>query len=338
MNKFTNKNIKKENKSMIKRMIIFILILIVSFGVGAWEQKKIKDINDNITDLNSIIISDQDKTDKKTYVDINMIPYKFAVSNETTKSFYIVADENYLYIAYMAPSDFQKLNNKEIETAPVRIEGITKTTSEEIKKLAVDAYNKGLEKEKQITLGEFNSYFGSVYLDMTTNITTETALMTCAYVVLALVGTLGTLTMIIKIISLKSRISKIGTELIEELDNEMNDENAFYYEKLHLYLTNKYIINFSGKFIASKYSDVIWMYPYEQRTNGIKTCQAIKIMTENGKVHTIATIDAVTKAKKEMYNEIWNTIASKNDKMLLGYTKENRDEIKARKKNKKDLV
>lgn len=27
--------------------------------------------------------------------------------------------------------------------------------------------------------------------------------------------------------------------------------------------------------------------------------------------------------KKEIYNEIWNTILSKNDKIVTGYTKEN---------------
>ena len=41
----------------------------------------------------------------------------------------------------------------------------------------------------------------------------------------------------------------------------------------------------------------------------------------------------VTKEKKEIYDEIWNTIASKNTNILLGYTKENAETAKTMKEN-----
>ena len=118
-------------------------------------------------------------------------------------------------------------------------------------------------------------------------------------------------------------LMKMDEDLIEKLDNEMNDADAFYYEKTHLYLTKNYIINFQGRFKVIEYRDVIWMYAMNYRTNGIKTSQSINIMDVKGKVTSIATINIVTKEKKEIYDEIWNTIASKNKNILLGYTKEN---------------
>ena len=76
------------------------------------------------------------------------------------------------------------------------------------------------------------------------------------------------------------------------------------------------------------------MYSYEQRTNGIKTSQAIRVMNNEGKTYTIATITAMTKAQKAVYDEIWNTIISKNSNIKLGYTKENIKEMKERFKKK----
>lgn len=337
MKKFTNKNIQKENKSMKRKIIIFILLIIASFVFSYWKEKNNEDLNKEITDLNSIIISSQDKTDKKAYINLNVIPYKFAISDDTQNSFYIVSDDQYLYIAYMAPEEFNKLNNEDIKNNPVRIEGITYTTSEEIKKLAIDAYNAGLDEQEQISIDEFNNYFGSVYLNMTVEGNSTSGILTGLFILFFLFGIIGLIVSIYQYITFKKGINKMDLDKIEELDNQMNDEKAFYYEKVHLYLTEKYLINFDSRFIVIDYKDIVWMYPYEQRTNGIKTTQAIKVMTEEGKTYTIASISVTTKAKKEIYNEIWNTIISKNNKMLLGYTKENIQEMKNRKKNKNNL-
>lgn len=336
MSKFTNKNMKKEIRNMRKKLIVFILVIVIAFGFKIWEDSTIEEVNNNITDLNSIIISSEDKTDKKAYINLNMIPYQFAVSDDTENSFFIVADDQYLYIAYMSPSDFERLNNEDIVNNPVRIEGITETTTEQIKQLAINTYNEGLEEDEQISIDEFNNYFGSVYLNMTIEGNSNANILLGLFILFLLFGVIGTISSLIQLISFKKKTSKMDYDLIEELDNEMNDEKSFYYEKIHLYLTDKHIINFDGKFIVIDYKDIVWMYPFEQRTNGIKTSQAIKVMTEDGKTYTIATIDVVSKAKKEIYNEIWNTIISKNNKMLLGYTKENIQEMKEKKKNKKN--
>lgn len=336
MSKFTNKNMKKEIRNMRKKLIVFILVIVIAFGFKIWEDSTIEEVNNNITDLNSIIISSEDKTDKKAYINLNMIPYQFAVSDDTENSFFIVADDQYLYIAYMSPSDFERLNNEDIVNNPVRIEGITETTTEQIKQLAINTYNEGLEEDEQISIDEFNNYFGSVYLNMTIEGNSNANILLGLFILFLLFGVIGTISSLIQLISFKKKTSKMDYNLIEELDNEMNDEKSFYYEKIHLYLTDKHIINFDGKFIVIDYKDIVWMYPFEQRTNGIKTSQAIKVMTEDGKTYTIATIDVVSKAKKEIYNEIWNTIISKNNKMLLGYTKENIQEMKEKKKNKKN--
>lgn len=335
MKKFTNQNIQKEEKLLTRRIIICLVIILATFSLVVAANIISKKTNEEITDLNSIIMSEGEKTEKKAYLDIKSVPYEFAVSEDIIESYYMVSDGEYLYIAYMGPEDFEKLNKEDIKENPIRIEGITRQTEEEIKKLAIETYNEGLEEEQKITLNEFDSYFGDVYLNMAVEENSMVTTLEAIFFIAIFTEVILLIVFVCQLIKYKRSISKMEDSLIEELDNEMNDTNAFYYEKTHMYLTNKYIINFNGEFVVINYKDIVWMYAYEQRTNGIKTTQAIKVMTNEGKTYTIATIDVISKSKKEIYNEIWNTIISKNNTIALGYTKENIKEMKEKYKNKK---
>lgn len=328
MKRFTNRNIQKEKKKMIKNIIIGVILLVVAAGCHYWEKQMIKKANDNMVDLNSIIISSNEKEDKKAYINAQSQPYKFAVYDDTTDSYYIIADDKYLYIVYMSTADYLRLNHDSIYDEPIRIEGITKTTTEDVKKLAIDAYNEGRENtDEQITLSDFNDYFGSVYLNMTVNDSTIAWLPFSLFFLFIMLGGIVFLIGMIELIRFSRSIKKLDDTKIDELDHEMNDQNAFFYDRARLYLTKNYIINFAGTFKPICYQDILWMYPFEQRTNGIKTSQSIKILTKDGITYTIATLDVITKKKKEVYDEIWNTIVSKNEQIKTGYTKENIKEM-----------
>lgn len=342
MKKFTNENIKKEYRKKIRGIIISVLLILIGLGCWYWSNEAEKNLNNNKTDLDSIITSNEkDKENKKAYLDVKEKPYLFAVSKSTKNKYYIMSDGEYLYIAYMSPKDYKKLNIDEIINNPIRVEGITKYTSKEIKQLALDAYNDGMDEEDKLTMSDFDSYFGEVYLDMTKSDSAAFTLPLVLFVLFIGIGNVSFLVILISLLVFVNSINKLDATIINELDNEMNNSNAFYYSKVHLYLTENYIINFNGKFRAIKYSDILWMYPYEVRRNGIKTQQSIKILVNNTKTYIIATIDVYTKKSKAVYDEIWSTIVSKNKDMLLGYTSENIKimnkkvkEIKKEKKNK----
>lgn len=335
MKKFTNENIQKERKKKIRNLIISILLIVIAVLCKYWEQQEIDKANKNIQDLNSIILSKEDKTDKKAYIDAKNIPYKFAVYDDTTDSYYIISDGQYLYIAYMSTFDFNRLNTETISEKPIRIEGITKETTKDIKELAVNAYNRSMQNEEdKITLADFENYFGSVYLNMTMDDSQVAFLPFMLFFLLMLFGIIFLIAYLIEWIKYNRSIKKLDDYQISTIDQEVNASSAFYYEKAHLYLTEHYIINFSGALTALRYEDILWMYPFIQRTNGIKTSQSIKVLANDGKTYTIAVMDIVTKAKKEAYDEIWNTIIQKNPNIVTGYTKEN---IKAMKEKVKEI-
>lgn len=339
MKRFTNGNIKKEYQKKYVGIVISILIIAVSFIFLYLEGKATEELNSEMIDLNSIIVGSESKVDKKSYINAESIPYKFAGYDDTTDSYYIVFDEKYMYITYMTEEQFEDLNNEDIYENPIRIEGITKTTTNDVKEIAIEAYNDNMENEEdKLTIDDFENYFGSIYLDMTVSTSSVSDIYLLIFVLLLFIGVIYLLVAIIQLIKFNSGIKKTDETQIDELDNEMNKDSAFYYEKAHLYLTDNYIINFGGTFRVIKYQDILWMYPFEQRVNGIKTAQSIRVLVNNGKTYTIASIELITKKKKEVFNEIFNTILSKNNQMLVGYTNENiklmKDRVKEIKANK----
>lgn len=343
MYKLKNENILKLKNKNLQTILIGIMFIVLSIILIATSINKDEESLNNLTDLNDIIINEENKNDKKAYLKITNVPYKFAIYDDKTDSYYIVTDGQYLYIAYMSDTKFFTMDEESKLKDSKKITGITRSTSKNIKQLAIDAYNDSMENEEdKITLADFNDYFGEVYLDTTTEFTDESN----TYALLAIL-TFGIaitifLVVFIKNFKYKKALKKYDNETLELLDEEMSSEEAFYYNKLKLYLTKDYVININGTFKAIKYSDILWMYPYEQRVNGIKTNQAIKVFTKDGKTSILVLINITTKSKKEMYNEIWNTILDKNNKITIGYTSKNIKQFnqlkKEIKKNKKESL
>lgn len=320
---FTNKNVKKEANKKLIYVFICIIVIVASFLFRFGADKQEKTANAAVTDLNSVIVAEEEKEDRKSYLDVASIPYEFAVSDETVNSYYIVSDGRYLYIVFMGPGDFASLNKEDITTNAIRVNGITAKIPNEIKSLALDAYNYGLSDEEKITLDDFDSYFGSVYLDMTKEQDSTTSMFETLFFITLIAGAISLIVTVYNLFKFRRSIKKLDMSTLQELDMKMNDEKSFYYDKAHLYLTDTHVITFADKVSAIDYNDIIWMYPFERRTNGIRTGKAIKIMTNKGKTYTLAYMELITKAKKEIYDEIWNTIVSKNNNMLLGHTEEN---------------
>lgn len=181
--------IKEKNKKL-SQILLSCGLLILGFLFLAWGTYIIENDANNVLDLASIISSSSDtssKEDKYAYIDLVVVPYKFAVYEDITDSFYLVHDEKYLYIAFMSEEEYQRL---EQANKPIRINGITKVTPEDVKEIAIDAYNElyELSEEEKITLADFNNYFGDVYLDMTKSATSSATVQDAIGLLCMIVG------------------------------------------------------------------------------------------------------------------------------------------------------
>lgn len=119
------------------------------------EEENKKYLND--------VIMEQENTDKKSYVNVAVIPYAFAEESETSNKYYLITDGEYLYIVYLTEEQFNELDRDDIETTPIRIDGITKAISDNILEYALETYNEPLDEENKISKDEAKSYFGTVY-------------------------------------------------------------------------------------------------------------------------------------------------------------------------------
>lgn len=327
MNSFTNINIKNQYKKTIIYFVISIILIILSIVFYAWKCSIIKTSRVQEKSLNDIIINEKTEKDyKSAYINNVSNPVKFAIDKENNNAYYIVNDGKYLYVIYMNEEKYQSIIQNKSE---VKIEGITKYPTKDVKELAIEKFNDDKDENDKISLVDYDNYFGDVYLDMEESESSIAIFQIFLIVITIIPGIIIFIVNLAKIINFNKIKSKYS---IKELDNEMNDKNSFYYNKANLYLTPNYIINFSGKLFIIKYIDIDWIYPNITKTNGIKTAKSIILITKENKTYIISNLSNITRKSKEIYDEIWDTIVSKNSDMLVGYTEEN---IKAYKDKKR---
>lgn len=133
MYKIKNENVLNLKKKNLQTLLIGVMFLILGFILIATSVNKDEEALNNITDLNDIIMNEEDKNDKKAYLNITTVPYKFAIYDDKTDSYYIVTDGKYLYIAYMSDTKFAQMDDESKLKDFKKITGITHSTTKDIK-------------------------------------------------------------------------------------------------------------------------------------------------------------------------------------------------------------
>ena len=340
---FTNKNVINAKNRCLITIGIGLLFIVLTFIFIGLSIKQDKYDNDNKRYLNDIIEDSSSEEGERSYLNVTAISDAFAVYDDKTDAYYFVSDGKYYYIVYLDLNTFNKLSNSNLKDNPQVLEGTSKIIGSDIKDIAIDWWNEDLaEGEEPLNDSSFYNYFGGYYLNTTATYSETTGMYNAFCFIFGITGLTVTLVGLIKFIKYTSSIKKLSDMEIQELESEMSNGDSFYYPNTKLYLTPKYIIMLDGRFKFYKYSDILWMYPFEQRYNGVRTNKAIKILTKDAKTTMLANLPLATKTQKAVYDEIWDTIFSKNQAMKLGYTNENikyfNGVIKEIKNNKKNGI
>lgn len=191
-----------------------------------------------------------------------------------------------------------------------------------------------LKGDEALTVADFSSYFGTVYMNMTGNISKKENICIMLGFITFITGMVILIAYFIKAKKYKKYFKSTSRNELNIINSQLNSKDSFNYKDLKLFLTDNYIVSYINNFYAVKYEDVLWIYEHIQRVNGFRAYTAILVMDKNFKLHTIVQTSLNTKAKKESFDEIIETISNKNKNILMGYTKENRDKIKNMKKKK----
>ena len=142
-------------------VIGFIFVGLIVVGTN-----KINNYKSEIYHLNSIIKRNGDKNGKNVYLKIKSISPKIATYGKNN-GYYIVSDGNYNYIVLLTNKKASEIINMDLENNPITINGISKEMNKKLKNIVLEKYNSSSEVDEKISLKEYYSYFGDVYLDQT---------------------------------------------------------------------------------------------------------------------------------------------------------------------------
>lgn len=340
MKEFSNPIIKEEVIRHKKNIYIGLFLLGLCLICIIWGVFVSKEAKENMVSFHDVIVNQNDKENVLSYVDTDIFPYLFATNDDSNGNFYLIRDNDYMYVAYMSDYDYERLKDETLYTdnKTERVIGVSALVPTEVKKLAIETV-KELWPDEEITLADYEYYFGNIYLDMTSDAVDVAFWQNFLAFILGLCGTTFIIIGLINKKRFLKNINKLSLEDKKKIDAETLAKDAFYYANIHLYLTSNYIILMNGTFKIIPYSNLIWLYTVEQRINGIKSTKSIVAVTDEAKTYNIAVVPALTKKYMEVFDEVFTTISNKNAEMLVGYTPENckilHDKMKKIKQNKR---
>lgn len=160
-------NMSKGN-TVIGSLIIIIGLTIIVGGIVLIKNEYSK-VNNNEYDFEYEAVDfnrlSSDDINKNGYIDVTSNAFKFALYDVDNEGFFYVNDSKHFSVVYMSDEDAKKINDSSKEKS-IRIYGCVKQIPSDIKSIGVEVYNDiGFEQEK-LKESDFDSKFGSTYLDL----------------------------------------------------------------------------------------------------------------------------------------------------------------------------
>lgn len=316
------KVISKKIRIFLYGAILFFILASCCFGWAYSIHNQLK----NSSTLHELIFNGSKKEKDIVSLTITERPYVFAEAendlNSMSPKYYFLMDEKYLYIGYLDYGTYSKLDSEDIYENPITIRGITRTIPEDVIDIAIEVYNEGLE-EALLTKENYKNYIGEICIDTVSDLADN--------IFQIIIGTLFFIISIIYFLiycSRKQKVQKIKKDTIlwDEIQEELGNQETIEYPKLPTYLTPNYIIDGSNGLIRIAYTDIIWIYPHETKYKRITSKRNLIVFTNNKKRFLIAELNGIY--PKDYCLNIMKDIYEKNQNILIGYTKENKKQIK----------
>ena len=83
-------------------------------------------------------------------------------------------------------------------------------------------------------------------------------------------------------------------------------------------------VHFKNELLIINLNDIIWIYPHTLRYNG-HDYNSLVAADKTGKTKTITSYSAANKKAKQSFDEFYQSIMTRNNNILYGYTAENKE-------------
>ena len=320
------KNIKCKKSMLVIGIILFVVfmglgLLIYSGEVNAEYEVLTKNTSENV------------------YAKLNVSLLDSAFAKETLdgkeKDYYIAFDENdNPFIIVLNKSGLESLrkiqeytlSETEIEKPnPVMVYGNVLKSDTEVFKYLQEFLKD--EDGNTYTIDELKSVVGENYLDTTWDNKEEGIFALILFGVFSLSGLILIIVYFVRNKKSKKILEEYGREL-EKIEEDVNSGKGIHNKKCKVYLTDKYLLSYAGGVKLIELNDIVWVYPFITKQNGITTSKSIYVVTNNGKSNVVAVVNTWGKKNKASYEEIYQDIINKVPNVLVGYSKENMEKAK----------
>lgn len=304
----TNKILRVSKVPLYIFLISLIICVVCVFGIIKLNEPE--EI-DKIYNYHELIVNMKDEEGIYAEVEFVSIPYKFAVyeGDLGDEYYYMVYDKNdYLYIVNLKEYTANMLirqYEKNPEEFSYHMEGYLFKTEEECKELAIDYYNESYE-EKIITDDNFTNFFGATYISEIKEPVDE--LWGILVVILSFSGIVGLIGLILFIMLWNNTRKTLKKYNVNELEGELQKSSTKRYEKLDLYLTDRYMIAKTDGLKVAEYKDITKICINRMPYNRI---QLIVYLIDTKKI--IATEVINSEDKRELLYEVANLMKEKNN-------------------------
>ena len=320
------KNIKCKKSMLVIGIILFVVfmglgLLIYSGEVNAEYEVLTKNTSENV------------------YAKLNVSLLDSAFATETLdgkeKDYYIAFDENdNPFIIVLNKSGLESLrkiqeytlSETEIEKPnPVMVYGNVSKSDTEVFKYLQEFLKD--EDGNTYTIDELKSVVGENYLDTTWDNKEEGIFALILFGVFSLSGLILIIVYFVRNKKSKKILEEYGREL-EKIEEDVNSGKGIHNKKCKVYLTDKYLLSYAGGVKLIELNDIVWVYPFITKQNGITTSKSIYVVTNNGKSNVVAVVNTWGKKNKAFFEELYQDIINKVPNVLVGYSKENMEKAK----------
>lgn len=336
-NEIIEKGLKRKNTFLIISLIALVIVIALFIWIGTIVNKEVGEPED----LHKVIIKSGEKNNIYSKVEVQLLTDEFATygeGNSTDAKYYFAFDEDYGYILNLTTSTYYSLKEindytytedaDAIPPEPVTVMGMTRKIPNELKEIAIDAYNE-LMGEEIVNEDNFEDYLGTVYL--CEGVTPQDDIDLQIFGICLAGATF--IIFFIYYISIRYKTNKVikkykENEEFEKVEDELERNEKEEFKKSKVVLTKNYVVDISKGLDIIKYSEIAWVYPFNLKQYGATTSKSIVIVTEDRKTHKIATVGSFSKKQTEEYEKIFNSIVEKAPHALVGFTKENKKAMK----------
>lgn len=250
----------------------------------------------------------------------------YTVDGSVTDRYYLASDGYYIYILNLSLTQYNDIVSKmedETYSEDIVIYGMSESIQDELKTIAIDTYNEMYETD-ELTEENFYDYFIGYTINCKEhpNSSADTLYFvggTCV----VLVAVFGIIQLVLYL-KTKRNIKKYGEKYdLGELIIQLTDPTVMEFPKTKTMFTRDYIVNYSDSLVIIKYDEIVWIYPFDYRVNGIKSSTKIVVVTKDKTRYMICEAPAAGKENVRQYNECMKEIINRKPNVLIGYTKDN---------------